>query len=73
MSPQEFDTRLRFLLQSTEALHATVTEQSGQIAENARQITENGRQIAENSRMIGALARIAEAHQNRLDDLGNGQ
>ena len=56
------DERLQFLLQSTESLHATVQEQ----ASNINLLIQATR---ENTANINSLARIAEAHEHRLDDL----
>ncbi len=70
------DERLQFLLQSTESLHSTVQEISGQISEHGRLVAENARQIAEHSKQLAqdgehirALVRIAELHHQRLERL----
>ncbi len=59
------DQRLEFLLQSTESLHTVVQEQLAIVSQHTVQLTLD----AEN---IRALARIAEAHESRLDDLEGG-
>ena len=60
------DQRLEFLLQSTESLHTVVQEQLAIVSQHTVQLTLD----AEN---IRALARIAEAHESRLDDLEGGE
>ncbi len=59
------DQRLEFLLQSTESLQTVVQEQLAIVSQHTVQLTLD----AEN---IRALARIAEAHERRLDDLEGG-
>jgi hypothetical protein len=60
--PRDIDARLQFLLQSTESLHATVHEMTGQIQKHTAQLQID----AEN---IRRLANIAGAHEDRLEDL----
>ena len=73
------DERLEFLLQSTESLHATAAEQTRQIQEHTRQVQEHTRQVQEHTQQlhidadnIRRLANIAEAHEDRISDLENG-
>jgi hypothetical protein len=61
------DERLEFLLRSTESLHTNVHELYGIVQEHTKQL----QQDAEN---IRSLARIAEAHEQRISEIeGNGE
>lgn len=73
------DERLQFLLQSTESLHSTVSEMTEQMRMNREatdknrvDIDKHTRQLEMDAENIRALARIAEAHQRRLDDIDGG-
>ncbi len=60
------DERLEFLLKSTESLHETVHELSGQVTEHTKQL-----QI--DAQNIRSLARVAESHEQRLSNLEDGE
>ncbi len=60
------DERILFLVQSTESLHATVHEMTGQIQLHTEQLKID----AEN---IRRLANIAAAHEARIDDTEGGK
>ena len=59
------DQRLEFLLQSTESLHATVQQTTGQIHEHSKQLELDAANIR-------SLALIAAAHQARIEDIEGG-
>jgi ABC-type transporter Mla subunit MlaD len=70
------DERIQFLVQSTESLHATVHEMSGQLQEQTKQLQEHTKQLREHTKQleldaqnIRSLAKIAGAHQTRLDQI----
>jgi methyl-accepting chemotaxis protein len=63
------DERLQFLLQSTESLHATVHEITGQIMQHAEQLKAVTANVDRVSANIDKLAIVAAAHEKRLDDL----
>jgi hypothetical protein len=56
------DERLEFLMRSTESLHDSVQKLYATVAEHTRQLEIDAQNIR-------ALANIAAAHQQRLDDL----
>jgi hypothetical protein len=60
------DQRLEFLLQSTESLHATVLQMTGQIQEHTKQLELDASNIR-------SLANIAAPHQTRIEDLESGK
>ena len=60
------DQRLESLLQSTESLHATVQQMTGQIQEHTKQLELDAANIR-------SLANIAAAHQTRIEALQNGK
>ncbi len=80
------DERLEFLVQSTESLHATVHEMSGQLQEIAGQVQEVTGQVQTLTGQVGTLVEamkvagenirgltiIAQRHENRLDALDGG-
>lgn len=70
------DERLQFLLQSTESLHASTHELHATVARMSQTVDKNTTQIAElikaaqqDGENIAALARIAQAHEQRLSNL----
>ena len=64
------DERLEFLLKSTESLHSTVHENTGQIAEVTGQIAELTRKLDGMANTVSDLALIARDHERRLRDNG---
>jgi uncharacterized protein Yka (UPF0111/DUF47 family) len=60
------DDELRLHLES---LHASIFELHGVVSENSKQIEKLTGLLAQDAENIRALARIAEAHEHRLDDL----
>lgn len=60
------DERVAFLVQSTESLHVAAQEQLAIVSQHTEQLQMD----AEN---IRALARIAEAHERRIDNLEEGK
>jgi hypothetical protein len=62
------DERLQFLVQSTESLHASIQERHAIVSEHTKQLKLPTKQLATNAAAIRNLARIAEAHENRLTD-----
>lgn len=63
------DERLEFLLQSTESLHASIGELHTTVAGLQVVVREHTKQLEIDAENIRSLARIAESHQQRLDDL----
>jgi LPS O-antigen subunit length determinant protein (WzzB/FepE family) len=63
------DERIQFLVQSSESLHATVHEMTGQLQEQTKQLQEHTKQLELDAQNIRSLANIAGAHQMRLDQI----
>jgi hypothetical protein len=66
------DERLEFLLQSSESLHATVQENTANIAALFTHITALTKVVEIDAENIRHLADIAAAHEQRLDGLEGG-
>lgn len=60
------DERLEFLLQSTESLHASVQELHTTVSDMAKT-------QAKHEDLFARLALIAENHEDRLNDLEEGE
>lgn len=67
------DERLQFLLQSTESLHASTQELHATVARHDAQIADLIKAAKQDGENIAALARIAQAHEQRLSDLEEGE
>src|SRR4051794_8052976 len=77
--PMTIDERLEFLLRSTESLHASVSElhavaqeQTRRAQEQTKQLEEHTTQLRIDAENIRGLARIAEAHEQRISDSEDG-
>lgn len=68
------DERLEFLLRSTESLHTNVHELYTSVHELRGIAQEHTKQLQQDAENIRSLARIAEAHEQRISDIeGNGE
>ncbi len=67
-----FDERLECLFRSTESLHASAKELHAIAQEHTRQLPEQTKQLQLDAENIRSLARIAEAHEHRINDLEGG-
>jgi hypothetical protein len=66
------DDRISFLVQSTESLHATAQELTGQVQQLTIQVREHTKQLEIDAENIRRLANIAAAHEQRLENLEGG-
>lgn len=75
--PSDFDARLRFLLQSSESLHANLQELHAQMAEQNNELARHKKATDERfDKLLSAaesLLAIARTYQDRLDKLEGGK
>jgi ABC-type transporter Mla subunit MlaD len=61
------DERIAFLVQSTESLHANLSEVTGQMQEQTRQMQEQTRQMQEHTWQLQEHTRQLQEHTRQLE------